>query len=379
MKLLHLADLHLGKRLGEFSLLEDQRFVLEQVLRAVDDRAVDAVLLAGDLYDRPVPPAEAVELLDWFLTALTGSGATVLAVSGNHDSPERLSFASSLLRRAGLFIAGEYDGAPARVTLEDDLGPVDFTLLPFLRPSTLVPFAAERPADTGAAVALALGALPADPARRNVLIAHQFVTAAGGQPAVCDSEIAPVGGSEQVDAALFAGYDYVALGHLHGPQRVGRETARYAGSPLKYSFSEALHRKSMPLVTLGAKGEVWVELLPLVPLHDLRELRGPLAALTAPENVTDPEDYLHITLTVEEELIDAVGRLRAVYPNLMKLDFDNRRTRAAGGATAARQAEQRGLDELFCEFYEMMNGGPMSERQQALFDGALREIGGDGR
>ena len=176
------------------------------------------------------------------------------------------------------------------------------------------------------------------------------------------------------------GYDYVALGHLHGPQRVGRAEVRYAGSPLKYSFSEALHHKSFPLVTLGAKGEaVSVELLPLAALHDLRELRGPLAALTAPENVTDPEDYLHITLTDEEELIDAVGRLRAVYPNLMKLDFDNRRTRASGGATAAKQVERRSLEALFCEFYEMMNGGPMSERQQSLFTGALREIGGDRR
>lgn len=377
MKFLHLADLHLGKRLGEFSLLEDQRFVLDQVLHAASDRAVDAVLLAGDLYDRPVPPAEAVELLDWFLTALTEKGIAVLAVSGNHDSPERLSFASSLLRRAGLYIAGEYDGAPMRVTLEDDLGPVDFTLLPFVRPSTLTPFAGERPASTDDAAALALEAAVPDNARRNVLIAHQFVTASGAMPQVCDSEIAPIGGAEQVDAARFAGYDYVALGHLHGPQQVGQPVVRYAGSPLKYSFSEALHRKSMPLVTLGAKGEVGIELLPLAPLHDLRELRGPLAALTDPANVTGPEDYLHVTLTDEEELIDAVGRLRAVYPNLMKLDFDNRRTRAPGGATAAKQAEHRSLEELFGEFFEMMNGGPMSERQQALFDGTLQEIGGD--
>ena len=380
MKFFHLADLHLGKRLGEFDLIADQRFVLEQVVRAAGEREVDAVLLAGDLYDRPVPPAEAVELLDWFLTALTGRGIAVLAISGNHDSPERLSFASDLLRRAGLYIAGEYAGAPARVTLEDAFGPVDFTLLPFVRPSTLTPFAGARPADTDAAVGLALEALPPDSARRNVLLAHQFVTAHGAMPQVCDSEIAPIGGAEQVDADRFAGYDYVALGHLHGPQRVGRAEVRYAGSPLKYSFSEALHHKSFPLVTLGAKGEaVSVELLPLAALHDLRELRGPLAALTAPENVTDPEDYLHITLTDEEELIDAVGRLRAVYPNLMKLDFDNRRTRASGGATAAKQVERRSLEALFCEFYEMMNGGPMSERQQSLFTGALREIGGDRR
>ena len=377
MKLLHLADLHLGKRVNEFSLLADQRHVLEQALALADRHAVDAVLLAGDLYDKPVPPAEAVELLDWFLTALTRAGHKVLAVSGNHDSPERLSFASGLLCDSGVYIAGEYGGAPLRVTLEDGLGPVDFTLLPFVKPAVLAPFVDERPKNADETAAAALAALPPLPGRRNVLVAHQFVTAGGAAPSLCDSEIAPVGGADNVDAARFDGYDYVALGHLHGPQRIGRDTVRYAGSPLKYSFSEARHHKSAVLVTLGAPGQVSAELLPLRPLHDLREVRGPLQALLDPANVTDPQDYMHVTLTDEEELLDAVARVRAVYPNLMKLDFDNRRTRAAGGQTAAAEVERKSLPQLFDEFFELMNGGGMSDGQRALFEATLRASGGD--
>lgn len=378
MKLLHLGDLHLGKRVGEFSLLQDQRFVLGQVVRLAAQYKVDAVLLAGDLYDKPVPPAEAVELLDWFLTALCSAGHTVLAVSGNHDSPERLAFASSLLQRAGVYIAGEVGAVPQRVTLTDDYGPVDITLLPFVKPAMLTPFLGERPANTDAAVAAALAALPPDAVRRNVLVAHQFVTAGSQQPAVCDSEIAPVGGVENVDVSCFNGYDYVALGHLHGPQRIGRDSVRYAGSPLKYSFSEVRHHKSAALVTLGAPGEeVEIELLPLVPLHDMREVRGPIDALLSPQNVTDAQDYLHVTLTDEEELIDAISRVRAVYPNLMKLDFDNRRTRAAGGQSAAQAVEQKTLPQLFSEFFELMNGSALTENQQALFDAAWKKSGGE--
>lgn len=378
MKFFHLADLHLGKRVNEFDLLADQRYILEQILGHARCHRPDAVLIAGDLYDRPVPSEAAVELLDWFLTALSALGCAVLAVSGNHDSPERLSFASQLLQRSRVYFAGDYPGAPVRVTLPDPDGPVDVTLLPFLKPSTVAPFLEERPRNTHQAVAAALAALPPVAGRRNLLVAHQFVTAAGHSPQTCDSEIAPVGGADPVDAGLFAGYDYVALGHLHGPQQLGRQTVRYAGSPLKYSFSETRHHKSLPLVTLPARGPARVELLPLTPLHELRELKGPLQELLDPARVCDPQDYLHVTLTDEEELLDAVGRVRAVYPNLMRLDFDNRRTRAAAtGQTAAEAAEQKSLPQLFDEFYRLMNGGGMSPGQQALFEAALKQTGGE--
>ena len=379
MRFLHLADLHLGKRVNEFSLLEDQRFVLEQILALVPARQIDAVVLAGDLYDKPVPPAEAVELLDWFLTALARQGCAVLAVSGNHDSPERLAFGSALLAGARVHIAGEYRGAPLRVTLNDAFGPVDFTLLPFVRACAVAPFcpADARPRNADEAVAAALAALPPDPARRNVLVAHQFAVAGAQLPAVCDSEIVPVGGVDAVDVSRFSGYDYVALGHLHGPQQLGRETVRYAGSPLKYSFSEVRHRKSAPLVTLAAAGEISVELVPLAPRRDLRELTGPMAALLDPKNVTDTDDYLHVTLTDDEELLDAMARVRAVYPNLMKLDFDNRRTRAAGGRTAAADVRQKTLPQLFDEFYALMNGGEMTPAQRRVFAAALRKKGGE--
>lgn len=373
MKLMHLSDLHLGKRVNGFSMLEDQTYILGQILELVGREQPQGVLLAGDLFDKAAPSAEAVQLLDDFLAGLSGLGCAVFAISGNHDSPERVAYGGRLLRHSRVYMSPVYSGSISPVTLEDDLGPVDIYLLPFLKPAYLrsvMPDTELRSCQE--AVASALEGLPADPARRNVLVAHQFVT--GAQ--VLEQEELLVGGSDGVDAALFEGFDYVALGHLHGPQSLGRETLRYCGTPLKYSFAEASHHKSVTLVELGEKGQVTLKLLPLTPLHDLREIRGTYDQVMDKHAYTQQNrlDYLHITLTDEEDVPDAIGRLRTVYPNLMKLDYDNRRTREAGELLPEDTLEHQSPLELFGDFYRMQNNKELDDAQLAYLTQLTREI-----
>ena len=277
MRFLHLSDLHLGKRVCEFSMLDDQRYILEEILSLLDTRPVDAVLLAGDLYDKPVPPAEAVRLLDWFLTELADRKLPVFAISGNHDSAERVAFGAHLLAGSQVYVSPVFEGAPAPIPLTDAYGPVDIYLLPFLKPATVRHIYPDEPIESYSdALGCVLRRCAPDPARRSVLVAHQFVAGA----TACESEEPSVGGLDCVDAALFDGFDYVALGHLHSPQKVGRDTLRYCGTPLKYSFSEAHQHKSATFVELGPKGEVTLSTAPLTPKHDLRELRGSYMELT---------------------------------------------------------------------------------------------------
>ena len=373
MKILHLADLHLGKRICERSLLDDQRFLLNQVLQCIIQKQVDAVLIAGDVYDRPAPPPDAVTLLDGFLTALEDAGVPCLLIPGNHDSDERLAFGARLLGGAGVHLAPVFDGRLRTVTLADQYGPVQFTLLPFLRPAQVRRFFPDvPPGDYEAAIRAVLGTVDTADGGRHVLLAHQFVTAAGAAPARCDSELAPVGTLDNVDVSAFDGFDYVALGHIHGPQRVGRDTVRYAGSPLKFSFSEARHHKSAPLVTLGEKGDVRVELLPLTPMRDLREIRGRLDDLLDPASWAGAktDDFMHITLT-DDAVMDAMNRVRAVYPNTLRLDFDNALTALSGAPVMAREAVRRDPFALFAEFYEQQNGEPMDEEMEPIVRGLL--------
>lgn len=368
MKFLHLADLHLGKRICERSLLDDQRFLLEQILQIVDDKSADAVLVAGDVYDRPVPPPEAVALLDGFLTALRERGVPCLLIPGNHDSDERLAFGAQLFTGAGVHLAPVFDGTLRTVTLEDTHGRVHFTLLPFLRPAQVRRFFPDvPPGDYEAAIRAVLSTVDMADGDRHVLLAHQFVTAAGASPERCDSELASVGTLDNVDVSAFDGFDYVALGHIHGPQRVGRETVRYAGSPLKFSFSEVHHRKSAPLVTLGAKGDVQVELVQLTPQRDLRELRGKLSDLLDPAawSGTKTDDFMHITLT-DDAVMDAMNKVRAVYPNTLRLDFDNALTAQTDVPELACEAVRRDPFALFAEFYEKQNGEPMDAEMNAV-------------
>lgn len=366
MKLIHLSDLHLGKRVNEFSMLEDQQYILTEILHIIDEEQPDGVLIAGDVYDKTVPSAEAVALLDDFLVRLAKRDLQIFLISGNHDSPERMAFGGRLMEGSGVHLAPVYDGRVSPITLTDAYGTVHFYLLPFVKPAHVRRCFPEREITTYTdALAAAIEAMGVDTNGRNVLLTHQFVTGA----ARCDSEELSVGGTDNVDVSVFDPFDYVALGHIHGPQRVGRETVRYCGTPLKYSSSEAGHQKSVTVVELEAKGSVSVRTVPLVPLRDLVELRGTYEELTFRgfyEGTSYQKDYVHITLTDEEDVPDAMRKLQIIYPNLMKLDYDNRRTRAGTRLDGAEDAEQKSPLELLEEFYEKQNGQPMGEEQQAF-------------
>ena len=321
-----------------------------------------------------MPPAEAVRLLDWFLTELAARGLPVFAVSGNHDSADRIAFGARLLAGSRVYVSPVFAAPPAPITLTDEYGPVDIYLLTNLKPATVRHVWPEEPAESTQSYSDALGCVlrrcKRDPAHRSLLVAHQFVAGA----AICESEEPSVGGVASIDVSLFEGFDYVALGHLHSPQKVGRDTVRYAGSPLKYSFSEAHQHKAALFVTLDKKGSVRFEAAPLTPRHDLRELRGSYMELTDRRTYdgTPTDDYLHITLTDEQDVPDALARLRVIYPNLMRLDYDNRRTRAAETPDAAARAESKTPLEHFAAFYEAQNGQPLSD-EQAAFCQSLNE------
>lgn len=374
MKFLHLADLHLGKRVNGFSMLEDQAHILRQILAILDDEQPDGVLIAGDVYDKSVPSVEAVGLLDGFLTELRARGVPVLLISGNHDSPERLAFGGRVMDSCGIHISPVYDGALAPVTLQDAFGPVHVWLLPFVKPAHVRRWFPDADIESYTdAMAEAVAHMDIDTAARNVLVTHQFVT--GG--ARSGSEELSVGGTDNVDSGVFAPFDYVALGHLHGAQHIGRETIRYAGSPLKYSFSEARQHKSVTVVTLGEKGDVQVRTVALTPLRELREIRGSYDELTARsfyEHTTYRSDYLHLILTDEQDVFDAMSRLRTIYPYLMTLDYDNARTRAAGGMSVPAETERRTPLELFEALYTRQNHQPMSEVQRAYIAQLMEQI-----
>lgn len=374
MKFLHLADLHLGKRVNGFSMLEDQAHILRQILAILDDEQPDGVLIAGDVYDKSVPSVEAVGLLDGFLTELRARGVPVLLISGNHDSPERLAFGGRVMDSCGIHISPVYDGALAPVTLHDAFGPVHVWLLPFVKPAHVRRWFPDADIESYTdAVAEAVAHMDIDTAARNVLVTHQFVT--GG--ARSGSEELSVGGTDNVDSGVFAPFDYVALGHLHGAQHIGRETIRYAGSPLKYSFSEARQHKSVTVVTLGEKGDVQVRTAALTPLRELREIRGNYDELTARsfyEHTTYRSDYLHLILTDEQDVFDAMSRLRTIYPYLMTLDYDNARTRAAGGMSVPAETERCTPLELFEALYTRQNHRPMSEVQRAYIAQLMEQI-----
>lgn len=373
MKLLHLSDLHLGKRVNEFSMLEDQKYILNQILQIVINEQVNTVLIAGDVYDKSVPSAQAVTLFDDFLTRLEALECTVLLIAGNHDSPERLAFGAHLLQKSRVYLSPVFDGRLTCCTLNDEYGQLDVWLMPFLKPSVVRPFYPEDTMESyQEAAAVVLRSNPPHQGRRSILVAHQFVTGAktGG------SEELSVGGAENIDAALFAAYDYVALGHIHSPQRVGRETVRYCGSPLKYSLSEARGTKSVTLITFNQPGEIDIKLCPLTPLHDLRTIRGTYDEVTARTfyEGTATDDYLHITLTDETEVLDAVGKLRSIYPNVMRVDYDNTRTRAGASMPEATVQDEATPMELFCRFFEWQNEKPLTERQRALLEKEIEAV-----
>ncbi len=391
MKFIHLADLHIGKRLYEYSLIDDQRIILGKILSIIDDEKPDGVIIAGDIYDKPVPPAEAVEVFDSFLTAISKRNIPVFIVSGNHDSAERIAFASRILDGSSVYISPVYDGTVKHVTMEDEYGPLTVWLLPFLKPATVKH--AFPDADINSyndAVKTAIDNISAtgnntntgtkEDARtevskgRNVLVAHQFVTGA----ARCDSEEVSVGGLDNVDVSVFDGFDYVALGHIHSPQSVGRETVRYCGTPLKYSFSEADQTKSVTVAELREKGNVTVRTVPLIPERDLKKIRGSYMEITARsfyENI-NTEDYIQATLTDEDDIPDGMAKLRVIYKNLTNLLYDNRRTRQNREIEETDNIEQKSELELFEEFYEQSNNQPMNDEQRGFCAKLIDELKG---
>ena len=359
MKLIHLSDLHLGKRVNDVSMIDDQKYILQQILDVIDEEQPKAVLIAGDVYDKSVPSAEAVELLDGFLFALAQRKLQTFLISGNHDSAERLAFGGRLMAESGIHISPVYDGQIVPIPVED----VDIFMLPFVKPAHVRRFFPEENI-TGYtdAVRVAIEHMNLDPSQKSILLSHQFVTGA----TTCESEEISVGGSENVDASVFAPFDYVALGHIHGPQNIVPDKIRYCGTPLKYSFSESRHHKSVTVVEV--EDTVTVRTVPLTPLRDLREIRSTYEELSAKSywEHTPTQDYLHITLTDEEDIPEAVGRLRAIYPNLMKLSYDNTRTRSNALIDAAENIQQKTPQDLFEELYTLQNNQPMSDVQRSF-------------
>ena len=362
MKLIHLSHSHLGKRVNEVSMIDDQEYILHQIIRIIKDENADAVLLSGDVYDKSVPSAEAVTLFDEFLSRLAQLRVQVFAISGNHDSPERLAFGNRLMEGAGIHMSPVYNGEVAPIVLSDTYGDVNFWLLPFIKPGHVKRYYPDEGIESYTdACRVAVEKMGVDTSKRNVLLTHQFVTGA----ATCESEEISVGGSDNVDASVFEGFDYVALGHIHGPQNIGSNKIRYCGTPLKYSFSEVNHYKSVTVVELGAKGELELHTTPLIPRHDMRIIRGRFEEVTdkAFYEGTATDDYLQVTLTDEDDVPEAIGKLRVIYPNIMKLTYDNTRTRTNQLIDGAEDVERKSPLQLFGELYEQQNNQPMSEQQ----------------
>lgn len=362
MKFVHLSDLHLGKRVNGYSMIEDQKYILIKILNVIDEQKAEAVVIAGDVYDKPIPPTEAVQLFDDFLFRLVERNLQILVISGNHDSPERIAFGSRFMDKSGVHMSQVYNGKNDLVELKDKYGKVNFYMLPFVKPSNVRRFFEDEEINTYTdAVRVAVSHMNVNKKARNVIITHQFVTGAQRSK----SETIAVGGTDNVDSYVFDDFDYVALGHIHGPQNVGKNTVRYCGTPLKYSFSEISHEKSVTVVEMKEKGNVKVSTVELTPKLDMREIKGTYEELTFKKNYenTNTEDYLHIILTDEEDVADAVAKLRCVYPNLMKLDYDNTRTRNSLALTQAEETEKKSDTELLSEFFEKQNGKPLSDEQ----------------
>ena len=382
MKLLHTADLHIGKVVNEFSMIEDQKYILQQIIDLAIKEEVDGILIAGDIYDRSVPPADAVVLLDWFLNSLIKNNIKIYMISGNHDSAQRLGFASKLLEEKGLYIGSNYDGSMKRIRTKKDEVTVDIYLLPFLKPQTVAYYeddedAVIRTFEDGVRASLSHVAIDHDVV--NVLVTHHFVTSANVLPEQSDSENQlSLGGIDQVDTSVFDSFDYVALGHIHRPQRIGRDTIRYAGSPLKYSFSEVLHKKSVTLLEINPNKEILISTKALEPLHDMRKIKGCLNDLMNPEyyELADTNDYIQATLTDEVELVDPIGRLRSIYPNIMQIILEKNQKNINHEQNTLVARKHKSALELFEDFYTQVTGRKFDERRQKIMEEVFEEVAG---
>lgn len=374
MKIIHLADLHIGKRVNEFSMIDDQKYILNQILEIIDKEKPDAVIIAGDVYDKQVPSIEAVELLDSFISDISKRKTTTFIISGNHDSAERLAFGSSLMAMGKIYISPVYNGKISKYTLKDDFGSANFYLLPFVKPSHVKRFFPDEKIESYTdAIRVVVDNLKLDTSEINILIAHQFVTGASRS----ESEEISVGGLDNVDASVFEGFDYVALGHIHRPQKIGTERIRYCGTPLKYSFSEVNDTKSVSIIEINSKEDFNLRTIPLVPKRDMRKIRGTYEELitkTSYEN-TNTDDYIHVTLTDEFNVVDAIQKLRVIYKNIMKLEYDNMRTRESRKINLDDMViENKNPLEIFSEFYKLQNNKEMDDEQKEIIKKIMEEV-----
>ncbi len=379
MKFLHLGDLHLGKTLGDFDLIEDQKYILDQILHITEEESIDGVLIAGDVYDKSVPSEAATKLLDYFLIALAAKRIKVFMVSGNHDSDERLNFGSTLFASNQIFISAVFDGTLHRQSFVDGDTEVAVYMLPFVKASQVRHYFPDEDINSyDDAVRAIIRNTLIDKRNKNILVAHQFVAGKGEDPALAGSESVgtqSVGMVEKIGYDCFDDFDYVALGHIHSPQKVGREEIRYAGSPLKYSLSEANNEKSVSLISVSAEDGVKTELVSLKPMRDLRHIRGTLKELLDKENVKAPDDFIYATLTDEEIINDAMGVFQQTYPNTVRIDYDNSHTRDIEQVDISRIAENKSFPELIGDFYRQMYGCEITEEEMDVMRTAAREAG----
>lgn len=373
MRFLHLADLHIGKRLNEFSLIEDQKFIFDKILNIIDEKKIEAVLIAGDVYDKPVPSAEAVTVLNSFLNSLAKRNLKVFVISGNHDSQERIGFGAELISQSGVYMSKPFSGNVETHKIKDEYGEINIYMLPFIKPAMVKHVYEEADIDSyDSAMAYVMEQTKVDESERNLLIAHQFVRGADR----CDSEEVSVGGIDEVSVENFKRFDYVALGHLHSPQHIKSEFVRYSGTPLKYSFSEAKHQKIALIVDMKEKGNITIEKVPLIPKHDMIEIKGKYQEIMSKDFYKDIDrmDYAHVTLTDEQDVLHAMELLRTVYPNIMKLDYDNTRTRSNNEIKGVENVEKKQPLDLFKEFYELQNNQPMSREQADFMDKLIKDV-----
>lgn len=374
MKFIHLSDLHLGKRVNEFSMLEDQDYILTKIVNIIDAEKPEGVIIAGDVYDKSVPSAEAVELFDDFLVRLAKRDLKVFVISGNHDSAERIAFGGRLMDKSGIYMSPVFGGKVEPIILKDDFGDMNIYMLPFIKPTNVRRFFPEEEINSYTdAVKIVIDNMGIDVSKRNILVTHQFVTGAVRS----ESEDISVGGTDNVDASVFEGFDYVALGHIHRSQKCVSDYIRYSGTPLKYSFSEANDTKTITIVEMNAKGDVALNFIPLVPKRDMVEIRGTYEELTLKsfyENTTYQDDYIHITLTDEEDIPDVLTKLRVIYKNIMKLDYDNKRTRTMNEIDGAQNVKEKTPFEHFAEFYELQNGQPLSDEQTEFVSEIIEQL-----
>lgn len=374
MKIMHLSDLHLGKRVNEFSMLEDQIYILNEIINIIDEQKPKVIILAGDIYDKPIPPAEAVEIFDNFLYKLSKRNLYVFIISGNHDSAERIAFGSRLFDKSGIYLSPVYNGKILPIPVDDECGDINFYMLPFIKPVHVRRFFPDAPISTYTdALNTVITDMDIDNTKRNILITHQFVTGSSRT----ESEDVSVGGSDNVDSDIFKDFDYVALGHIHRSQCCDSEYIRYCGTPLKYSFSESKDIKSITMLDIKEKGNIKLDFIPLTPLRDMVEIKGSYNELMLKsfyENTSLTDDYVHITLTDEEDIPDVITKLRVVYKNIMKLDYDNQRTKKSSEINLINDMDSKSPLELFDTFYELQNGKHLSDTQRVFLKNIIEEI-----